>query len=98
MLHEYELDDETLQRVQLEQHKVFLNFPTILALAAPNAPPLPADTNPKISPLLEPNDSDNDFPETLFITTTGNTFLDNNYKPLAQTHTFKKLIPTHSPP
>jgi len=27
---------------QLEQHKIFQNFPTILALAAPNAPPLPA--------------------------------------------------------
>ena len=97
-LHEYELDDETLQMAQLEQHKIFQNFPTSPAPVAPSAPPLPAGTNPKVSPLLEPNDSDNDFPETLFITTTGNTFLDNNYKPLAQTHTFKKLIPTHSPP
>ena len=28
LLHEYELDDETLQKAQLEQHKIFQNFPT----------------------------------------------------------------------
>ena len=27
LLHEYELDDETLQKAQLEQHKIFQNFP-----------------------------------------------------------------------
>ena len=97
MLHEYELDDETLRRVQLEQHKIFLNFPTSPALAAPNAPPLPTGMNPKVSLFLELNDSDNS-PETLFDTKTGNTFLDNNDKPLAQTHTCKKSIPIHSAP
>ena len=53
LLHEYELDDETLQKAQLEQHKIFQNFPTNPSLAAPNVPPLPADTNPKVSPLLD---------------------------------------------
>ena len=28
LLHEYELDDETLQKAQLEQHKIFQNFST----------------------------------------------------------------------
>ena len=36
LLHEYELDDETLQKAQLEQHKIFQNFPTSPALVAPN--------------------------------------------------------------
>ena len=35
LLHEYELDDETLQKAQLEQHKIFPNFPTSPAAAAP---------------------------------------------------------------
>ena len=65
-MHEYELDDETLQKAQLEQHKIFQNFPTSPALAAPNAPPLPTGTNPEVSPLLEPKDSDNDSPRTFF--------------------------------
>ena len=56
-MNEYDLDDETLQKVQLEQHKIFQNFPTSPAPAAQNAPPLPVDTNPKVSPLLEPNES-----------------------------------------
>ena len=33
------------------------NFPTSRALAAPNAPPLPTGATPKVSPLLEPNES-----------------------------------------
>ena len=37
-LYEYKLDDETLQKAQLEQHKIFQNFPTIPALAVPSAP------------------------------------------------------------
>ena len=53
LLHKYELDDETLQKAQLEQHKIFQNFPTNPTPAAPSAPPLPADTNPKVSPLLD---------------------------------------------
>ena len=52
-MHEYEIDDETLQKAQLEQHKIFQNVPTNPILAAPNAPPLPAGTNPKVSPLLD---------------------------------------------
>ena len=60
--HEYELDDKTLQKAQLEQHKIFQNFPTSPAPVAPNAPPLTAGRNPEVSPLLELNDSDNDSP------------------------------------
>ena len=48
-LHEYELDDEDLQKDQLEQHKIFQNFPTNPALVAPSALPLPVGTNPKVS-------------------------------------------------
>ena len=56
-MHEYELDDVNLQKAHLKKHTVFQNFPTSPAPAAQNAPPLPADTNPKVSPLLEPNES-----------------------------------------
>ena len=94
-MHEYELDDETLQKAQLEQHKIFQNFLTSPAPAAPNAPPLSTGVNPKVSLFLELNASD-DSPETLCDTKTGNTFLDNN-KSLAQVHICKKLLPTHSP-
>ena len=97
ILHEYELYDETLQRDQIEQHKIFLIFHTSPALVAPNAPPLPTGMNPKVSLLLEPNDSDNDSSETLSDTKAGNNFLDNNDKSLAQTHIFKKLLPTQPP-
>ena len=58
--HEYELDDEAIQKAQLKQHKIFQNFPTNPAPVAPSAPPLPVGTNPKVSPLIEPNDSGND--------------------------------------
>ena len=34
-LHEYELDDETLQKAQVEQHKIFQNFHTNPAPSAP---------------------------------------------------------------
>ena len=61
LLHDYELDDETLQKAQLEQHKIFQNFLTSPAPAAPYAPPLPTGTTPKVSPLLEPNESYADF-------------------------------------
>ena len=61
-MHEYELDDETLQKAQLEQHTIFQKFPPSPAPAAPIAPPLPAGMNPEVSPLLELNDSDNDSP------------------------------------
>ena len=51
-MHEYELDDKTLQKAQLEQHKIFQNFLTSPAPASPNAPPLPTGATPKVSPLL----------------------------------------------
>ena len=57
LLHEYKLNDKTLQKSQLKQHKIFQNFLTSPALAAPNAPPLPRGATPKVSPLLEPNES-----------------------------------------
>ena len=53
LLHKYELDDETLQKAQLEQHKIFQKFPTNHTPAAPNAPHLPVGTNPKGSSLLD---------------------------------------------
>ena len=80
LLHEYELDDDTLWKAQVEQHKIFQNFPTSPALVAPSAPPLPVGTNPKVSPLLEPNDSGNNSPKTPFDIKTDNTFLNNNNK------------------
>ena len=57
LLDEYELEGETLQKAQLEQHKIFHNFLTSPAPAAPYSPPLPTGTTPKVSPLLEPNES-----------------------------------------
>ena len=84
LLHEYELDDDTLSKAQLEQHKIFQNFPTSPCLVILRAPPLPADTNPNVSPLLEPNDSGN-YSKTPFDIKTNNTFLNNNN------------LPTHSP-
>ena len=56
-MHEYELDDETLQKAQLEQHKIFQNFLTSPAPAASYAPPLPTGATPKVSPFLDPNES-----------------------------------------
>ena len=97
LLHEYELDDETLQKAQLEQHKIFQNFPTSPAPVAPSTPPLPAGTNPKVSPLPEPNDSGNDSPKTPFDIKTDNTFLNNNNKFLPHSLNCKNLLPTHSP-
>ena len=84
-LYEYELHDETFQKAQLEQHKIFQNFPRSPALIAPSAPPLPMDTNPNISPLIEPNDSGNYSAKTPFEIKTNNTFVNNNN------------LPTHSP-
>ena len=93
LLHEYELNDETLQKAQLEQCKIFQNFPISLALAAPTPPPpspLPAGTYPEVSPLLKLNDSDNDSPEAFIDTKTGSALMDNYDKSLTQTHTYKK--------
>ena len=92
MLREYELDNETLQKAQLEQHKIFQNFPTSTALVAPSAPPpLAMGTKPKVLSTLRRNDSDNDSSEA------DNTFLDDNDKPLAHTRIYEKPLSTHPP-
>ena len=96
-MHEYELDDETLQKAQLEQHKIFQKFPPSPAPAAPNAPPLPAGMNPEVFPFLEPNDSGSDSPKTPFDIKTDNTFLNNNNKFLPHTLNCKNVLPIHSP-
>ena len=49
------------KRAQLEQHKIFQNFLTSPAPAAPNAPPLLTGATPKVCPLLEPNESYTNF-------------------------------------
>ena len=87
LLHEYELDDETLQKAQLEQHKIFQNFPTSTALVAPSAPPpLATGAKPKVLSTQGQDDSDNDSSEA------DNTFLDDNDKPLARTHIYEKTL------
>ena len=45
----------------IRQHKIFQNFPTSPALAAPNAPPWSTGVNPKVSPLRGPNEMHADF-------------------------------------
>ena len=96
LLHEYELDDETLQKAQLEQHKIFQNFPTS---ADPSAPPprLAMGTKPKVPSLQEQNDPDDDSSEALFDSKDNSTFLEDNDKPLAHTCIYKKILSTHSP-
>ena len=81
LLHGYELDDDTLQKPQLEQHKIFQNFLTNPAPVTPRAPPLPAGTNPKFSPLMEPKDFGNNSLKTTFNIKISNTFLNNNNLP-----------------
>ena len=44
LLYEYKLDNDTLQKAQLEQQKIFQDFPTNPAPVAPSAPPLPDGT------------------------------------------------------
>ena len=51
LLHEYELDDKTLQKAQLKKHKIFQNYPTRSAPAAPSAPP-PLAMDAKLKVLL----------------------------------------------
>ena len=97
LLHEYELDDETLQKAQLEQHKMFQSFPTS---PAPSAllPPLEMDTKPKVPSIQEQDDPDDNSSEALFDTMADNNFLDDNEKPLACTRIYEKILSTHSPP
>ena len=84
LLHEYKLDDDTLQKAQLEQQKIFQAFPTNTAPVAPSTPPLPEGTYPKVSPSTKPNDSDNNSLKTPFNIKTDNTFLNNNNLPPLQ--------------
>ena len=96
MLHEYDLDDETLQKAQLEQHKIFQNFPTSPAPSAP-PPPLATGTKPKVPSIQKQDDPEDDSSEVLFDTKTDNTFLDDNDKPLARACIYEKILSTHSP-
>ena len=81
LLHEYKLDDDTLQKAQLKQQKIFQDFPTNTAPVAPSTPPLPEGTYTKVSPSTKPNDSDNNSFKTPFNIKTDNTFLNNNNLP-----------------
>ena len=74
LLHEYELDDKTLQKAQLEQHKIFQNFPTRTTPVAPTAAPLTTGAKPKVLSTQGQNDSNNDSSEALFDTKANNTF------------------------
>ena len=96
MLHEYELDDETLEKAQLEQYKIFQSFPTSPAPSAP-LPPLAMGTKPKVPSIQEQDDLDDNSSEALFDAKADNTFLDDNHKPLAHTCIYEKILSTHSP-
>ena len=79
-LHGHELDDDTLQKAQLEQQKIIQDFPTNPAWVAPSTPPLPEGTYPKVSPWIKPSDSDDSL-KTPFNIKTDNTFLNNKDLP-----------------
>ena len=96
MLHEYELDDETLEKAQLEQYKIFQSFPTSPAPSAP-LPALATDTKPKVPSIQVQIDTENNSSESLLDTKADNTFLDDNDKPLARTCIYEKILSTHSP-
>ena len=96
LLHEYELDDEALQKAQLEQHKRFQSFPTSLTPSAP-LPPLAMGTKPKVPSIQVQIDTENNSSESLFDTKADNTFLDDNDKPLARTRIHEKILSAHSP-
>ena len=84
LLHEYKLDDDTLQKVLLEQPKILQDFPTKPAPVAPRAPPLPEGPYPSVSPSIKPNDFGKDSPKTPFNIKTDNTFLNNNNLPASR--------------
>ena len=96
LLHEYELDDEALQKAQLEQHKRFQSFPTSPAPSAPLLP-LAMGTKPKVPSIQEQDDPDDNSSEALFDPKADNTFLDDNDKPLARACIYEKILSTHSP-
>ena len=95
-LHEYELDDETSQKAQLEQHKIFQNFHTSPA-PSPPLPPLAMGTKPKVPSIQEQDDPDNNSSEAIFDTKADNTFVDDNDKPLACTRIYEKILSNHCP-
>ena len=98
LLHEYKLDDKTLQKALLKQHKIFQNYPTSPAPAAPSAPPpLTMDAKPKVLSTQRQNYSNDDSSEALFDTKANNTFHNDNDKPLTHTHIYEKTLSTHSP-
>ena len=76
LLQEYELDDETLQKAQLEQHKIFQNFPQHCSGSPSAPPPLTMGTKLKVLSTQGQNDSNNDATEALFDTKANNTFLN----------------------
>ena len=97
-LYEYKLNDKTLQKAQLEQHKMIQNFPTIPAPAIPSPPPpLVTGTKPKVPSIWGQDKSDNDSSDALFETKANNTFFDDNDKPLTHTHIYEYRWSTHSP-
>ena len=89
----------TLQKAQLEQHKMFLNFPTISAPAVPSAPPPPllTVTKPKVPSIRGQNESDDDSSDALLDTKANNTFFDDNDKLLTHTHIYENRRSTHFP-
>ena len=95
MLHEYELDDETLEKAQLEQYKIFQSFPTSPAPSAP-LPSLATDTKPKVPSIQVQIDTENNSSESLLDTKADNTFLDDNDKPLAHTRIYEKKKNYHA--
>ena len=94
LLHEYKLDDDTLQKAQLEQQKILQDFPTKPAPVAPRAPPLPEGPYPSVSPSIKPNDFGKDSPKTPFNFKTDNTFLNNNNHP-ASRQRLSELLALH---
>ena len=89
-LYEYKLDDKTLQKAQLEQHKMFQNFPTIPAPAVESTPPpLVKGTKPKVPSIQGQDKSDDDSSDALFDTKANNILFDDNDKSLTHTHIYK---------
>ena len=97
-LYEHKLNDKTLQKAQLEQHKMFQNFPTIPAQAIPSAPPpLVTGMKPKVPLIGRQDNSDDDSSDAFFDTKANNTFFDDNDKPLTHAHIYEYRRSTHSP-
>ena len=85
------------QKAQLEQHKMFQNFPTIPAPTIPSAPPLVTGMKQKVPSTWGQDESDDDSSDALFDTKVNNAFCDDTDKPLTHTHIFENRRSTHSP-